>query len=181
MKASLAYRLALAPSALLPALWFCGAAHAVTDTVFKYSTPKTGYYSIDHMALSPDRTASGASYTRLNIDSGLTTGQEACFVAGVHLPHGATITGLRVWYQSGASGDPAVNFILHRLVDGQAFLVGGRTFVDDSGVRKAGNVTVPPGQKVDNNRASYGIQVCIFPGDAFHGARITYSFDNAGD
>ena len=53
---------AVALAGVVAALSFSGVAQAITDTVFRYSPAKTGFYSIDSMAMSPISTASGTGY-----------------------------------------------------------------------------------------------------------------------
>ena len=43
------------------ALVAAGAAYALTANSFRYSSPKTGYVRVNHMAFSPDR--SGVDYS----------------------------------------------------------------------------------------------------------------------
>jgi hypothetical protein len=184
MQACFTFRRAATAAAagVVIALSFSSVAQAITDTIFRYSSPKTGYYMIDRMAMSPqDTTAAGASFSIDAGDGGLTAGTQACFVTGVNLPQGATITGARVWYRSGAGGNPIVNLVVHRLSDGQVFLIAGQTLVDDSALRKAVNITVPAGQTVDNAGKSYGLQICLWPQDVFYALRIAYTYNQAGD
>src|SRR5690348_16507875 len=78
-----------------------GAAHAVTDTIFKYTNPRTGFFTIDPMALSAD--TDGRTYTT-DYQNGNISGA-GCFNTGVNLPNGATVTALTVWIASGAGND----------------------------------------------------------------------------
>jgi hypothetical protein len=42
-------------------------------------------------------------------------------------------------------------------------------------------VNVPEPHKVDNSSGIYGLDVCLTPDDVFYAARITYSYETAGD
>src|SRR6476619_4713514 len=94
----------IAVGALAVALCVNGIAQAITDTTFRYSTPKTGDYTIAHMAMIPDG-ATSANHYLVTHDDGLTVDQAACFSSGVNLPQNATITTVTVYYASGATSD----------------------------------------------------------------------------
>src|SRR3954467_7184372 len=91
-------------SGLLGALSLSSIAQAVTDTIFKYTNPKNGYYSIHPMAMAPDGTFTAGAYIN-SYNSGTVTGS-GCFGTGVNLPQGATMTGLTVWFRSNSGSDP---------------------------------------------------------------------------
>lgn len=157
-------------------------AQAVTDTIFKYTTAKTGYYSISHMAMAPDSAGSANFYGIGWMDYAYVTAH-GCLQTGVNLPNGVTMTALTVWYSSGTSGNPKIELLRTELHDGSTDTIVDKTFADDSQTRKLGVVAIR-GAKiavVDNGRFTYGIGVCLDPVDRFYGARITYTYDNAGD
>jgi hypothetical protein len=155
-----------------------GIAQAVTSNVFRYSATKTGYYVASAFVFSPLN--STATYEIDSGDSALSSSGANCFVGGINLPNGATITGATVWYKT-IGGEPSVQLLTHRLSDGLAFNLGSRTFADDTNTRKAGNITVPAGQVVNNAAFSYGAYVCLNSSDVFYALRIRYTYDNAGD
>ena len=167
---------------VVAALSFGGVAKAITDSVFRYDTPKTGYYTVGSAAMVPKDTTAGENYSNSASDGGLIVlGQQRCFVTGINLPNAVTITGMRVWYLSGATGNPEVRFLAHVLQTGQASQLAGRIIVDDSGMRKVAAISVPAGQTINNGANAYGLDVCISPDDAFYAARITYTYQTAGD
>ncbi len=92
------YRFALVTiGSLLAAVSLSGVAQAVTDTIFRYSTAKIGYFGIDAMALAPQN-SHAASQLSSNWDAvaGASVSADGCYNSGVHLPQGATITQLAV-------------------------------------------------------------------------------------
>jgi hypothetical protein len=103
-----------AAGGLVIALFFSGVAQAITDSVFRYSTPKTGFYSIDHLAVTPLRSID--SYLR-EFNAGLvnTGSQQACFGAGINLPHGATLKAATARYKSDAGGNPTFYVVVQQL------------------------------------------------------------------
>jgi hypothetical protein len=112
-----------------------GAAQAITDSNFIYSSPKTGFYSIDSAALTPENEL-------IVYNSGLhgispATAASGCFVTGVNLPNRATITDLDVWFRSGASagGQPIFSLRRKKFSDGAIAVSAFRTVADDSGTR----------------------------------------------
>jgi hypothetical protein len=187
MKACLSARhvAAAAAGGIFAALSFSGIAQAITDTVFKYTVPKTGYYSIDRTAMYPGSTNSGADYQvgTSTPGLGLITGQNACFQTGVHLPHGATVTLVRIWHRfSGATGNPHIRLRSQMLADGIPIDIASREFTSNVVTRTATNLVLTPGHtKIDNFARAYGLIVCIYPDDIFFAARITYTYENAGD
>jgi hypothetical protein len=169
---------------LLAVLAVAGTAQAVTDTVFKYSAPKNGFFTIDHTAMTP--LASGSSYTS-SFDTGLrlTTNGGPCFAAGVHLPNGAKITGVAVTYRSGVGEDPGGLLFSRKFSDGTATPIAVKEIVDDSDVRKVahlGMLATPSQATVNNAQYSYTFGFCLETTDNFFDmARIAYTFQHAGD
>ena len=183
MKAYLTSRTAAvaAAFAILAALSFTGVAQAITDTVFRYSAPKTAYFPISGMAMN-------ASSDNYDYNNGWFTGLSPasgvpCFSTGVNLPHGSTITGLTIWYESGDVGS-GVTASLYRfqLNDGSFDTIGERTFLNDTnGIRKAGNVPVATSfATVNNFQFSYGLGICLET-TTFRDARVRYTYNTAGD
>jgi len=172
---------AFAAGAVATVLIIGNAAHAITDSIFKYSTPKVGYFSIHPMALSPDQDT--RTYMVTFGDATLTgTG---CFKTGVNLPDGATISALRVWFESDASSDPIFYFIRHNLATGQedAFVTSAVVH-DDSAERVAHNFVIPntSAAKVSSGQYAYGFAFCGQQNrDRFYGARVAYTYTTAGD
>jgi hypothetical protein len=85
-----------AAGAVAGMLFAGGAAHAVTDTIFRYSTPKTGFVTIQSIAFNPD--ASGTAFHSA-IQLTLDVAGAACFLAPVNMPQGAKMSALQIWYK----------------------------------------------------------------------------------
>lgn len=157
-----------------------GAAHAVTDTIFKYTNPRTGFFTIDPMALSAD--TDGRTYT-IDYQNGNISGT-GCFNTGVNLPNGATVTALTVWIASGASTDP--NFVLLRrdLGTGNADVLLNHVAVHDDSTTRTAHIfkfANNPGAKVDNTH-TFAFAVCLLDATNFFlGGRIAYTYTTAGD
>jgi hypothetical protein len=181
------HRIALvAAGGLLTALALGGAAQAITDSVFKYSTAQTGYLTIDAVAMAPMNTAAAASYFNHpggpleNFSSDLN-----CFGTGVNLPQGATITALILWLSDSGAPPESLSAYLDRrmLGDGTFSLLAQKEeFGDGTGARRSYAISVAPAAaKVSNKLYSYSFRVCLNLNDTFHTARITYTYTTAGD
>lgn len=173
----------VAAGGLLAALALSGAAQAITDNVFRYTTPKTGHFSIHVMAMAPDGNISANDYIT-DWGGTLSTGMaNHCYITGVNLPHGATMTRLTVWYTSNGSSDPIVNLIRETLANGTTNVITIPNTFDDSGTRTQSNTVIPNNTlaKVNNAQYAYGFGICLGNGTVFHGARITYTYNTAGD
>ena len=176
-------RVALAAAGgLLAALSLSGAAQAITDNIFRYATAKTGHFSIDVMAMAPDRADAANDYL-ISWSGILSTGNALCFNTDVSLPNGATMTRLSVWYTSGASSNPFVQLVRHALADGTSNVIAFQTIIDDSGTRKQRNLAIPNNSlaKVKSGPYTYGFGVCLGSDTVFHGARVTCTYTHAGD
>jgi hypothetical protein len=168
----------------LSALFLAGAAYAVTDTAFNYSTPKNGYFTIDRMAMAPTDDVAAASFSiKTGSGEGLAdTGATRCFNSAVNLPHGATIVRLHVWFSSVAEADPEFSVLRQRLTDGLTHVVANIQTADDSGDRKVASANANASfAAVSNAQYSYGFRACIGQLDAFYAARILYTYTSAGD
>ena len=87
---------AFAVAAFLAPLLAGGAATATTDTVFRYSSPKTGYLQIPAAAFVVTDSDKGYDNTGIVLNSA--DNIHTCFTAPVNLPDRAKMTGLTVWY-----------------------------------------------------------------------------------
>jgi len=173
----------IAAGGLFAALALSGAAQAITDNIFRYTTPKNGYFTIHVMAMTPDSNASANDYL-IDVGGHLSTGaNNLCFVTGVNLPNGATMTRLAVWYTSGAASDPVVNLVRETLANGVTNVITIPNTFDDSGTRTLSNTAIPNNAlaKVNNGQYAYGFSICPGSDTTFHGARITYTYNSAGD
>lgn len=177
-------RIAVAAASIIAVLSFSGVAQAITDTVFRYSSPRIGRYTVDHLAMAPDRTSAANSNYGNTIAGGLTTGtNDTCFVTGINLPHGAALTAVTIYYVHGASsvGDLTADFVAHPLAAGGAQTLGSRAFANQDDIRRGGNLPIGAGIVINNAQQSYGLRVCLFPFQAFYAARFTYTVNNAGE
>jgi hypothetical protein len=158
-----------------------GTAQAITDTIFQYSSPKTGYLTISPAALSP--TADGVDYI-IGFSGGvhLQTNSLQCFVTGVNLPHGARITQMLVFYTTGGTG-PQVRLYRESLTTGVAQQIANANLPLTGGARSAASVPIAPSLAIVGNAAfTYGFGTCLSDtANTLHGVRITYTYTNAGD
>ena len=158
-------------------------AQAATDTIYKYSTPKIGNFSINPFAMSP--TEDGVDYSTQFIAGGfirLSSGT-GCFSTGVNLPNGATMTRLTTFWTSGAGPKPGYTILRHTLSDGATVIVATGNVNDDTGTRKPFSANIDAtAALVNNNQHSYTFVICMGGlNDAFHGARVSYTYTSAGD
>jgi hypothetical protein len=161
-----------------------GAAQAITDTIFKYSAPKTGYFTIDAMAMAPDGTSSADDFSITWATGLFTSTNGPCFNSGINLPNGAHITAIVVFYKSAATSDLDVTVLRKKLSDGTANTLAGQAIPDDSDARAFASIplsSTPANLVIDNAHYSYGFGVCLGDGDTFYAARIRYTYSNAGD
>jgi hypothetical protein len=159
-----------------------GAAHAITDTAFRYSTPQTGWLSIPPAAFMPISNA----YTWANFGYSLTGNTNAaCFSAAVNLPQGAKMTAFAFWYQRNDSNNGNFTIALHRqnLKSGSVDEIATIAAANTGGVRKAFSnaITNVSLQTVNNAAYNYVINQCVSATETFYGARIAYSYTTAGD
>jgi len=174
--------LMLAAATGFSALLLSSAGQAATDTIYSYSTPRNGYFSIDRMAMMPTDDVGAADFL---IETGNGQGLRAdnhCFNAAVNLPNGATVVNMAVWYSSSGEGDPQFFLLRQRLSDGLTQVVAMAGPADDSNLRKL--VVATPALKfkvIDNERNSYGFRACLSQLDRFYAARLFYTFTEAGD
>jgi hypothetical protein len=161
-----------------------GAAIAVTSTSFKYSTTKTGYLAVSTMDFAPDSLA-GATLDYFNGWGSNTLSNEEsirCFNAGVNLPNGAKIKSIRFFYQSDATSDFYGTLVRANPATGASSRIAEVQPANDADVRTSVSDNIPSTQQqVKNKTFQYGVGVCPFDGTTFLGARITYTYKNAGD
>lgn len=173
---------------------FCGAAIAllsgglalgVTDTQFRYSTPKPGSFSISFAALAKDSSSAGSF--QMNFDGGYiveSPGGSDCFGTGVNLPQAAVITQVRVWMASTHAGGTTVRLFRNQLSNGAVSNIAAQDglFTDTNGIRRAASIPVTPAlATVSNTAFSYGMLICLNQEDKFYAARIDYLYSLAGD
>jgi hypothetical protein len=173
---------AMISASIVVAAAILGAAHAATDTVFRYSSPQVGYFAIDNTDLSPDGTNSLAYFNEWDIAISPDDGQ-ACFNTGIHLPQGAVINQFRVFYEGGAGSDkPFVTIQRKPYTTGINEPVAEQD-LQTSATRAAMNITLNTSRtKINNASFSYGFGICLRnQNDKFYAARIRYTYETAGD
>ena len=160
-----------------------GTARAVTDTVFRYENPRTGFYNLNVMDFNAARSVVTYEITypvRIN-----TSGSGGCFTAGVHLPEGAKITALTGWYNAQALSGVQLFLDRHNPLSGQSDEIASVASNDTSGgIHEMTKAVAPsPISTVHNKNFSYGVAACVNHSDTdtFYGARVTFTYVNAGD
>jgi hypothetical protein len=158
-----------------------GSAQAATDTIFKYSTPKTGYLSIGNAAMAPSQSTS--AYVNYFYSSGLSA--TGCFATPVHLPQGAVITAVAAFYKNGAASTQNSNFYVFRetLNNGSGVNVATIAATDRSGTTQSILLPVNAANATINNLTyAYVAATCLGQAtNTFYGMRIRYTYTNAGD
>jgi hypothetical protein len=100
-------------------------------------------------------------------------------------PAGAKITKVQTYYKSGATGNVNVSLYRRQFSNAVSIPIASVFFSDDSGTLQAGNVpldnTPPSNLVVNNNLFAYAFSMCEGLSEAFYGAKITYTYENAGD
>jgi hypothetical protein len=164
------------------ALFLAGAAHAITDTVFQYSTPKTGYLSIPAAAfgVQTDSTPffNEGGYARSNSPN------YVVFVAPVNLPNGTSMERVTFFYGPKSGNTIFVNVLRQKWSDGSTESLAFKTFNNTSGLRTAANVPISDAAKAPINNGQYNYYITInisTTEDFIFGSRITYTYTNAGD
>lgn len=161
-----------------------GTSVALTDTTFKYAHPKTGYLNVSTMDFAPDN-LQGATDDYFNVWdtslSNLAVGR--CFNAGINLPQGAKMTQITFFYQSDATSDLGGYLVRRTPASGVGTYAVTSTPVDDSDVATSVTSAIPLSfQTINNRKYAYGVGVCMSSGGTlFNGARIKYTYTNAGD
>jgi hypothetical protein len=172
-----------AAGAIATACLLGGAAQAITNTVFRYSTPQRGYLMLDPVGFVPLTNEGPGSYNIFYYYSGgiSTTAANSCFGKSIELPQGARLTSLQVWYKKRVS----VTLLRHKPSDGSVTHLVDKTFATaQATIRPANTVIVAgPNVKTINNQVfGYGLVICLpQTAGSFYGARVTYSYQTAGD
>jgi hypothetical protein len=165
------------------ALLFSGAAKAITDSVFQYSSPKMGRFSIPAGSMVPENTYSSSGYSSEmafpDDGVGLTNSvNNACFRHSVLLPHQSTLTEMTVWYR----GTGYVALTRYRFSDNLRQVLADEGL--DSATRTSSVLIFPVNarREVNNQAFSYDLSLCLTdPGSFFYGARVNYTYTTAGD
>jgi hypothetical protein len=159
-----------------------GAAQAITDNVFRYSTPRLGYLQLNPAGFTPMTNEGPGSYRIFYVYDAFiqTTVAGACFGKSIELPQGAKVTALGAWYQKGAR----VSLYRHHVAAGTATStqIADRIFTSTQSDVRAGSVPITGPSTINNQIYSYAMIVCLPQTDnLFFGARITYNYTTAGD
>jgi hypothetical protein len=165
---------------ILIGLFASGAAHAITDTVFRYSAVQTGYYNINVAGLVPQ--VAGADYAVNGGTSYIQSSTVSCYATDVHLPDRARMTGVTVWY-NGTGAGIVTNLVRINVNTGLNEFLFSKINNDSGGNRVARLYPVSGTEAAINNKAfSYAVEICLSDSAAkFYGARIAYTYNSAGD
>ena len=172
--------LALAGVALL-ALIAVGTAYAITSGSFKYSSTKTGYVSVSNMDMIPDGNNTTITYFN-SWTGGLSDPGDGCFNAGVNLPQGAKVKSITYTYDSSTGSNFFGRFVRMNLDSGNGVdIIDSVSPTNDTGNVAHVTASVHSNQQgVDNKRFAYGVGVCPGSDGTFYGAKIKYTYKNAG-
>jgi hypothetical protein len=174
----------LVVGSLAAALLVGDAAHAITETAFRYSNPRTGYLGIPPAAFAPSGDPTGA-YITYNDGSLLqvSSNNGTCVWAPVNLPQGATMTKLAIWYAK-TSGTADLKLVAMPYANGGYSELADLSLADTSFVRvgRARSITGTLA-RVDNAHNEYWLYFCAQNSSStyFTGIRLTYTYNNAGD
>ena len=171
-----------------------GTSLAVTSKSFRYNKAKTGYLSVSPLSFGPD---SGPDVDFFQSWGNGLRGVDACFNAGVQLPHGARMKSITYYFTSTNDvGNPDDDDFYGEITKTKASAIGAVNFptstpfakatpVNDTGDPAAITKTIPSTHEVVNNRLfEYGIGICTDGAEnvtKFFGARIKYTYRTAGD
>ena len=162
-------------------LGLSGTAMAVTDTSFTYSTPRTGYLMLGAGDLVPASEYDVQDFS-LHPFYGASSLDTSCFRAGVHLPNGAKVKSVKTFLQSDDGGDLSYELGRTNPVDGAHVVLASRVIAENSDVRTSRNHEVPSTYATVNNaQYLYTLSTCTDMSSRWLGARITYTYTNAGD
>ena len=158
-----------------------GIAHAITSAEFKYNKARVGYFSIGAAAFAPEGTS--PNYTTHGGDFISTSGND-CFVTGVNVPQGATLTDFTAWVASNVNDGVSLVLTRRNLATGDKVFLAELDSFDTSSARVALNwsIDATPAAIVNNQHFSYSVSLCLAPATSnFYSARITYRYSDAGD
>jgi hypothetical protein len=165
-------------AALVGSLVIVAAAYALTASSFKYSSPKTGYVRISHMAFTAN--VHVAQWTQ-SLTLGLSSPTHNCFNAGVSLPVGSKVKSVTWYYRSGASDDLEGSFRRNQLATGVGSpIIGPVTPAEDSDVPTSVTRRVPAAEQPVRAGRAYWVEACPGSDGHFFGARVKYTYTSAG-
>jgi hypothetical protein len=161
------------------ALLLSGVAYAITSNSFDYSVPKTGWLSVNAAAMVPEH--EGLSYTNRVLSSSLEASGPGCFQGAVNFPDRAKINGFLVWSAETSPGQMVFYLFRNRLSNGTENSIVAADSTDTSGRRVLGRYPIRGSAVIANDTFSYGLAVCFNGPATFYGARVTYTYETAGD
>jgi len=166
------------------AVFLGGAAQAITDKVFRYSTPKQGFVSLDPAGFVPLTNVAADAYAIYYVYDGAisTSAAGSCFGTSVNMPHGAKIKTLTAWYQKRVR----VSLFRHKAADGSASstAIADKTFASAQTTVQEETVAItdPALQTINNRDYSYAAVICLpHTDDYLFGVRLAYTYTTAGD
>jgi hypothetical protein len=163
------------------ALFLAGAAHAITDTVFRYSTPKTGTAMYPAAAFGPQN-APATYHNGLVLQN---IGSAVCYWAPVNnLPQGAKLTALVMFYVNEQTAPWSTELTRIRMAaPASSESIAQLTPPNSNGDFRSArlDITDPSMQIVDNQRYVYVMSRCVGSTEYFYSARLDYTYTNAGD
>jgi hypothetical protein len=169
--------LVLAAAAAL-ALVVVGAAYALTANSFRYSSVKTGFITVSPMDFGPD--GDNTAYFN-NWSTGLGDTSGGCHNAGVNLPQGSKVKSITYFYKSGAASNFFGRFVRMRLGTGVgADIIVNANPANDAGTAASVTRNVGAANQSVNSSFAYGVGVCPGSDGTFLGARVKYTYRNAG-
>jgi hypothetical protein len=170
-----------AAGGFIAALFLGGAAHAITDTAFQYSTPHRGYLGFPPAAFAPGN-GGNTFYNVFNSGTVLqVANNQTCVNAPVNLPNRATMTDLFVRYGK-TTGTAEITLVTSEYSTNAATILLDVSLADTSNQpTNIGRSISNAAAKVDNGHNSYWLRFCADNSTYFNNMRIGYTYTNAGD
>jgi hypothetical protein len=158
-----------------------GAVKAATEPDFTYSQPQTGHLQLPTPAFAP--ITSTAAWSQDGRDLSPSANTNTCFLAAVNLPEQSRIVRVSFWYLRETGTAYSVQLFRNRVADGTIQpLINAAPAVSSTRTGMNAAIATPALRVVDNLRYSYMMLVCTDSAlNSFGGARITYSYTDAGD
>jgi hypothetical protein len=101
---------------------------------------------------------------------------QGCFTTAVHLPDGAKVKRIIVYYTKTSDGGMFIDFAVTKFSNGKVKYPVQETVLEKSTERA--ELVFPVSSWINNTKKFYGFGVCILDGDTFNGALIRYSLPN---
>ena len=162
------------------ALLIVGAAHAITENSFNYTSPQTGYLSLHNGTFASE--GFNANFRNDPANGATSASGVTCAMTGINLPQGAIITNVVIWAGSTSASFPTFEILRRKASDNTLEAVASGTFSDTTGVRKAQAIPVTGANAgINNNAFAYASRTCVNTTSVFYQARITYTYKKAGD